>query len=95
MSEARRLLNEHYIRLHELQSNCPHTELSDWLETRPMILGEERSCWIKTCERCGKIVQETISPPDDVVEKLKVSAQEVSGSSRINTPSKEATRRDE
>jgi len=55
MSEIEKLFKKHKREIADLQANCPHKEISDWLD----------HCWapghidgrVKVCKRCGKTLE--------------------------------------
>jgi len=56
MSELEKLRKDFETKKQELQDNCPHTELSDWMDYQ-WAIGHSSGYEVKVCERCEKIIK--------------------------------------
>lgn len=48
----------HEREISELQNNCSHTHISDWMD----YMWAPGHCWgrVKVCENCGKIIESSV-----------------------------------
>jgi len=54
MSEMKKLREEYRQKISELQSNCPHTQISDWVDYYWAI--GHSSGTVRYCLNCEKII---------------------------------------
>lgn len=60
MSELEKLQKEFNLRKEQLQNNCLHPKLSDWLEEWRAI-AHTTGYLVQCCEICGKIIHRKIA----------------------------------
>jgi len=55
VSEAKKLMDAYCQKMKELQENCPHKEVSGWIE-EGWAPAHSTGYLVKVCKRCGKEV---------------------------------------